>query len=323
MRTFLPALGRAAGLIVAAIAALELLGWLFHLQPLLRFLAKPTAMNPVTALGLILLGTGLHLTVKRQPSRFPADWWMYLFPLVPFCIASFKMSEYVLGWELGLDQLLFSRQLESFVPPNQISPNSAMALLLASLALPLIDLEIRGGFRPAQVLMLCCGTLAVIALIGYAYQVSSLYRVGTGIPMALSTAASFGLLTLGFMAARPNRGFMLVVTSPTTGGAIARRLIPMAILIPWALGAVLLAGEQSGYYERQFGVAIFAVLSIIIFTLLTWWNAKLLYLADLERVRTERRLVAQHNATRLLTESMASSDLVPRLLGAIGETLSW
>jgi signal transduction histidine kinase len=323
IRTFLPALGRAAGLIVAAIAAVELLGWLLHLQPLLRFLAKPTAMNPATALGLLLLGIGLHLASKRSSTRFPAEWWMHLFPLVPFCIASLKMAEYALGWELELDQLLFSTQLQAFTPPNEISPNTALALFLASAALPLIDLETHGGFRPGQVLMLGCGTLALIALIGYAYQVSSLYRVGTGIPMALSTAACFWFLTLGFMAVRPNRGFMLVVTSPTTGGAIARRLIPMAILIPWALGAVLLAGEQSGYYERQFGVAIFAVLSIVIFTLLTWWNAKLLYLADLERVRTERRLAAQHNATRLLTDSMPPSDLIPRLLAVIGQTLGW
>lgn len=323
VRTFLPALGRAAGLIVVAIAALELLGWLLHLQPLLRFLAKPTAMNPVTASSLLLLGIGLHLSSKRSSALFPAEWWMHLFPLFPFCVAALKIAEYVVGWELELDQILFSSQLATFTPPNQISPNTALALFLASTALPLIDLETPRGFRPAQVLILACGTLALIALIGYAYQVSSLYRVGTSIPMDLSTAACFGLLTLGFMAARPNRGFMLVVTSPTTGGAIARRLIPMAILIPWALGAVLLAGEQSGYYERQFGVAIFAVLSIVIFTLLTWWNAKLLYLADLERVRTERRLAAQHSATRLLAESLPAYELIPRLLAVIGETLGW
>ena len=83
---------------------------------------------------------------------------------------------------------------------------------------------------------------------------------------------------------------MAIVTSPTVGGAVARRLIPTAVLVPWLLGLLLLMGEQAGYYGRESALSFFAVGTIVIFTGFIWWNARLLHLADLERARAEEQL---------------------------------
>ena len=77
--------------------------------------------------------------------------------------------------------------------------------------------------------------------------------------MALNSAICFELFSLAALAVRPGRGLMVVLTSDTTGGAMARRLLPAAILIPLILGAGFpfwLGGitkhiEQVGISERM------------------------------------------------------------------------
>jgi hypothetical protein len=160
-------------------------------------------------------------------------------------------------------------------------------------------------------------------LIGHTYRVPSFYHLGASVPMALGTAVAFLLFSLAYVAARPRRGMMNVIASRTTGGSVARRLLPLAIIVPWALGALLLRGEQLGLYERTFAVAIFAGGSILIFTALIWWNAKLLYIVDLERSRTERRLAIQHHSTRTLAEASNLSEATPRILQSTCATLDW
>src|SRR6185436_11570681 len=68
---------------------------------------------------------------------------------------------------------------------------------------------------------------------------------------------------------------------------------------------------------------IFAVLNIFIFTTLIWGHARALYVADLERVRTARRLAVQHSATRVLAETSTERDVIPIILKGICETLEW
>src|SRR5262249_43063170 len=153
-----------------------------------------------------------------------------------------------------------------------------------------------------------------LALIGYSYRVLGLYSMGETLPMALETALAFTVFCLGFLAAQSERGFMMVITSRTTGGAMARRLLPMAIFVPWVLGAALLMFEQRGYFGPESTLSLFAVASILIFTSLTWWNARLLYLNDVARAASERRLAAQHNSTRFLAESQNLRQVVPKIL---------
>ena len=162
---------------------------------------------------------------------------------------------------------------------------------------------------------LVVGFIALLALLGYSYGVLPLYQVHAAMPMALTTAIGLALFSIGFLAAKPDRGLMSVLTSETTGGSLARRLLGLAIIIPWILGALLLAGEKRGHYGGEFGLAIFAALSIVIFTLLIWWNAKLLHYADIKREQAEEQLrdasanLERSNAELQQFASLASHDL--------------
>src|SRR5207249_3862367 len=91
--------------------------------------------------------------------------------------------------------------------------------------------------------------------------------------MGLPSAAGFVVLCLGLVLAQPNRGPMAVLTSENAGGVLARRLLPAALAIPAVLGWLRLLGEQSGLYDREFGVSLSVVSSIGLFGVLLWWSA--------------------------------------------------
>jgi len=196
------------------------------------------------------------------------------------------------GLDLGIDHLLFPRQVNGAgsYPPSEMAPNTALDFVLCGAALLLVDGKVRNGFCIAQGLIVVAGWIALLAIIGYTYHILLFYRLGAGLPMSLDTAVGFALLCVSFLTAWPNRGVLAVITSHTTGGAMARRLLPMAILIPWGLGAMLLVSEQAGFFGKEFAVSIFAVASIILFTFLLWWNARLLYRVDIERSGAEEQL---------------------------------
>jgi signal transduction histidine kinase len=70
-----------------------------------------------------------------------------------------------------------------------------------------------------------------------------------------------------------------------------RRLLPAAIGLPLGLGWLRLAGERAGLYDTVFGLTLFALSNILVFTILVWRNAQYLNQADHERRRVELHLL--------------------------------
>ena len=109
---------------------------------------------------------------------------------------------------------------------------------------------------------------------------------------------------------------MAVITSASAGGKMARRLLPPAIAIPAVLGWLRLWGQDHGLYGPVSGLSLFVVTIIVILAIVNWWNA---YSLD----RADRRLAAQHTATRVLADSTDLAAAVPEILRAICESLGW
>ena len=85
---------------------------------------------------------------------------------------------------------------------------------------------------------------------------------------------------------------MMVVTSDTIGGAMARRLLPAAVLIPLLIGAVCLIREERSDFGAEFGISLFAFSSIVMFTGVIWLNAKLLFVTETRRARSMSAIAA-------------------------------
>jgi len=307
------------GGVVAVIAALSLLGWVFDLE-IFKGFHGAVAMNPVTALLLILSAGALLLLRNETGLSHPLA---RVFAVIVLLGGSVVCLRYVTEADFMPDRWLFRAKLDQGRISNQMAPNTAVAFILTSAALLTFRKETRKGFCPAQVFILLTAILALTALIGYTYRELVLYQIGPHIPMALNTAVCFALLSIAMLCARPDRGIMQVLTSDTAGGETARRLLPTAVLIPMLIGAIRLMGERKHLFTLEEGVALFVVASIILFALLIWWNARQLYRSDLERQRSETRLKLQYTTTRVLSESATAKEAIAGVLKVICETLDW
>ncbi len=320
---------RAGGIIVVWIGMAVLLSCLLRVHWLKSISPGGITMNSISAILFIFGGIALIRNLQK-PDRTPArnrlsaDRMRFVCSLVVLLGGAFKLAEYFFQFDLNFDEWFQNRLSQiGLFPETEIAPNSALAFLFCGVGLLLIDFETRRGLRPAQLSFLLGALLALLALMGYAYQVLPLYSLGAAVPMSLISAITFELLCLAGLAARPADGLMRIITSDTSAGAISRRLLPGAILIPLLLGVLSFTSERHGILEVEFGVSLFAVGTVLVFAALIWWNARFLFTAEQERLRAERRLAVQYGATRALAESVEIRDAAQAILKAICERMNW
>ena len=144
----------------------------------------------------------------------------------------------------------------------------------------------RRSIRPAEFLALSAAMIALLAIIGYMYSTVSLIGIKSFIPMALNSAVAFALLSAG-ISARPADGLMAIIASPAAGGVMARRLLPVTILIPAFMGGLRWYAQQHGIFDELMGLSLLVLTNIIVFGVLIWWNAASLNRTDdrLQRAR--------------------------------------
>src|SRR6185436_4093125 len=109
--------------------------------------------------------------------------------------------------------------------------------LLLGLALVLVDMPSRSCRKTSELLTITSLVISLLALIGYVCNVPSFYgrrSIFPGTGMALPTMVTFLALGFGLLCAHPTHGLMEILTSKTTAGVVARRLILAPVLIPLA-----------------------------------------------------------------------------------------
>ena len=271
-------------------------------------------MNPAVAVLLAVSGVALLFQISSSSEQ---NWWAKRAGVVIATVAGLRLFSFGIGQDMSVDQLLFSHRLD-LVPnltPNRMAPNTAVALVLLGLAMAMSDITSRRGRRPAEWLSIGAAAIALLALIGYLYNVTSLYHVKTFIPMAFHTAVAIDLLAMGLLAARPTVGMMSVVTSSTVGGQTARKLLPAAVIVPIGIGWLRVIAQRAGAHDVEFGITLVIVGNIVFFFLLTWSTAGLLQRADARRRSIEGRLSRERNILRTLLDNVPDSIFIKNASG--------
>ena len=288
---------RVASVLTTVIGGLVLVGWFFNIRTLQSLSPGLVTMKANAAAAFVLTGTSLGLLrAGRSPTQMRYLGWACagLAALVGFL----TLSEYVFGWELGIDQLLAlaAPGAVEAEASGRMAPATAVSFLLIGVALLLLDVETRDGRRPAQYLALTAGLLHLVPLVGYLYGVTERYRPTVYTTVAFHTAITFLVLCAGILCARLNRGLMSVVVGDSVGGVMFRSLLPTIIGIPLILGWLQLAGQRAGFYGLDFGTSLLVVSTIAVFALVAWRIAHSLEQTDLQRRHAEeevRRLNAE------------------------------
>jgi len=280
---------RAAGAAVLLIGGLGLIGWALDIATLKSVLPGLVTMKANTALALVLAGGSLLIVSAEQADRRLCHIAQSCAAIVAL-IGLLTLSLYLLGWDRGIDQLLFkepSGAVGTFAP-GRMAPMTALNFLMIGLAL--LTMDAPRDFRLVRHLILPAGLIGLLSVTRYAYGVRALYGVSTYTEMAIHTAVAFILLSVGMLWARPARGLMAIVVSDSVGGVVARRFLPAAIGVPFLLGWLSVIGQRAGLYGTEFGVALFGVSSVVVLAVIVRWNAGLLYRVDADRKWAQERL---------------------------------
>jgi PAS domain S-box-containing protein len=275
----------AAGAFAAAVGATVLAGWIFDI-PALKGIVDDITMKPNMAIGLI--ASGLSLLWFAQQARYLERLGTAV-TILPGVIGGLTMIEHIFGWNLGIDQLLFTEPsgAPATASPGRMGPNGSLNLILASAALLALRRGTHTATTSAQVMAAIMAVLSTIGLVGYFYGAQELYEIARFTGIAFPTTVTLLVLSIGIMAANPRVGPISVITGDGPGAIMARRLLIPAIAVPLVLGYFRGLGQRVGLYDTGLGTAIFAMSLVAVFVALIWRTAQLMNTADEDRKRAE------------------------------------
>ncbi|MBD2342649.1 PAS domain-containing hybrid sensor histidine kinase/response regulator [Anabaena subtropica] len=293
---------KVASAIATLVSSLVLLGWLLDIHFFqVFFFGNQATMTPNTALCFLLCGISVWLLVTQQvgeshsnPSHKPYKELSRVFTISVTIIAALTISQYLLGWDLGIDKLLVSTvsTTVSTLHPGRMGLNTAINFLLVSIALELLTHPRNNrSYWYAQMLILFATVISLQVVVAYAYKVNFSYTINAYVnSMTLQVALLFIMLCIGILSGRAEQGLMKIVFSDSYGGLIARRLLIAAIAVPLVLGWLILEGQRAGRYGTGFAVSVFAVILIVIFAIIIWQNAVVIELLSQQRDRAQATL---------------------------------
>ncbi|WP_066426707.1 PAS domain S-box protein [Anabaena sp. 4-3] len=294
MLTALKTVSQLASIIVTLVGGAVLVGWLFDIPILTSFFPGWVAMKAKTALGFVFSGLALYLLNSRgnRPRRV-----IQVLAVAIAFLGLLTISQYILdrNWVIEQSRAIATSELARIPLPV------ALNFILVSVAL-FVSVLRHVPYRLVQLLTLVAAFFSLQILMSFSYgNQSEVYAVTpifsltffTGI--AIHTAVTFVILSLGILLAAPAEGWMRLVVSNTVGGITARILLPAAIAIHFGLGWLQVLGERIGLFDEAFGLSLHVTGNIIAFLGLTWYCAERLYRLDSQRQQTQAALTDAYN----------------------------
>ncbi|MDE1885191.1 MAG: EAL domain-containing protein [Xanthomonadaceae bacterium] len=233
------------------------------------------AMRANAALGFLLGGLALVLQV---PSR--SGWVRGIARLCAaavFLIGVPTLLEYARVWHGSVDLLLIADDIWPLPGWHlgHVSLSSALGFVLLGAALLLIDSPVRRVY-PSQWLAAAALFMAVLPALGHVFGATADIGIERGFQIGLHSVPIFLVLASGGLVARADRGPMQLAARRVPAGRLLRRMLPVVVLLPVAVGSLRLIGEQAGLYETRFGIAISAWSNALILCAIIYWYATVL-----------------------------------------------
>ncbi|MBC8054354.1 MAG: PAS domain-containing sensor histidine kinase [Sphingobacteriaceae bacterium] len=273
------------GVIVSLIAIGALSGWVFNISSLRSIANGFIAMNPVLAFDFILFGMWLIWKSKHAIKGVSLFTSTILIVNAFIVLPKLIQPYYPLGFEI--DSILFSDQTQT----SKISPASVFNLLLLNTALAFTLTKIKSKEYLFQALIIGCFAVSAIYLCGYLFNFSSMIGASVLTPMALNTCVCFLTLSFGMAFTHADKGYMRPLMSKKLGGVMARRILPLLIIIPVVTGSLRIIGQRLDLYNTEFGVAIHVVVIALLSFILSYFFARKLNEIDFVRKQHEEELL--------------------------------
>jgi PAS domain S-box-containing protein len=292
-----------------------LLGYLPGLGLLASIHKDYIPMAPATAVGFMILG-GILPALNAKPFSRKR---MIVLTVLTLMVSLFGLMD-MMGHMMGMD-LVFEQALvpvsssHDGIPVGRMSPVTGGGFFLSGIALGCLIL--RQGASPSDKrIEYIGGCLAVLVLtisfvfcLAYFHGSPLLYGYTSLIPMALTTALGFLLLSLGILISR-NDGFpMRMFTDNSTRAYLLRFMVPLSIL------SVLLGGLTASSFIQwlEINPAVISAALTVLMAILTGLTATFIsrhmgMVIDRQNdiiKKSRKELSRQEEEYRILFETMA------------------
>jgi PAS domain S-box-containing protein len=285
-----------------------LTGWMFHLHRVKSILAGQVEVKANAAICFILLGIALW-SLRKEQAPIASGWKLAvtIAAVVVGVVGLLSLLEFLLGWDFGIDQLLFTARAEDIpgsVRPGLMSPIAAWGFLSLAPGLLLLDAKSRIGRWAAQLLPCSVVILSLFGILDFVLGPATSHT-----HISPATASALFLLSFGLMFARTRWGLGALVASATLGGTLTRRLFPAAIVTPLLVGWLRWHGGLAGLFSEWTGLTMMTVFTVVLLAGLTAWTGFAVDRSDSARCQGEETI------TRLASIVNSSHDAI------IGKTI--
>jgi PAS domain S-box-containing protein len=302
--------------IVAAItvflaSTVIIIGWMFNIAILKSIHPDFVSIKANTAISFFLVGGAILLMHDSFSTRINLKTLHRLrfrvaifFSVIVIIITVLVTIQFIFNIHIGIDELLFlddPHAVDSYAP-GRMAPNTAFGLLILSTAILLLSVKKNAFVLTSQLLALFVLLLSILPILGYIYQIRSLFAHILSTSMAVYTAILFLLASLSILLMRPDHGLLSIFSSSGTGGFFARRLMPVAILIPVVLIWLRVFIDTHSIPFLPSELSYFFILLIIVFVWFVWRIAYSLNRLDTERMQTEKQLQKSSDQLELILE---------------------
>lgn len=291
----------AAGALTVLAALLALAGWEEEV-PILRTEWPGMAAIP-TNVAVFWLLAGLALSLQDVRSQRPgwrrlgmacafgAFAWGLLHLLALLLPGAWNFAGTVFGTLGRVTGLAFG--------DNQTGWSTVTFVLLGA---GLLLMHANRAPRFAELLVATPLFISILTLASEAFR----FAPGGGPPDHLShltTTVVFLMLELGTLFTRTDRGWMALMTGHTKGGALARRLLPVAMIVPLVLMWLVTLAQYFDLVNRGVGGALYSLALMFVQSALILWYASSVNRADAKRKDAEERLQQSERRYRALIEN--------------------
>jgi signal transduction histidine kinase/CheY-like chemotaxis protein len=144
--------------------------------------------------------------------------------------AGITLCEWIFGWNAGIDQLIApDRLIREHFAPGRMPASTALASLIIGCGLFALD---RGKVVIAQICALGTFAVGLLTLSGHTYGFAPLLSFGTSTLIAFPMSVGLMLVGAAFWLLNVDTGIAQVLVSPSLGGKVTRRLVPLIFLVP-------------------------------------------------------------------------------------------
>jgi len=259
---------------VALAASSVLLGWILDNETLKHLAIGAVVMIPVTAVTLLLAAAALAIRTAASTNQL-WNWCGDVASGLVLVLGATALAQRIGGFELRVNLLLFADALSRYPyrPLGLMAGNSAVAFTLLGIGLFFPDARLRDR-RLANGVALGAVAVSATALVGYAFGTRALYSVDAYAAMAVSTATCLLAIGIGVIASRPQAGMAALLIADDAGGVFTRKMLPIALTVPFLLGLAWLTGRRMELIGRESGIAIVVVAIAAIYSAFLFHSAR-------------------------------------------------